>query len=1184
MDRSTNRTKRVEEAENLGLQSGSKMKTASVPSQGSPRRHPGPGTEMTLMTPRARPNHPQGRKRRWETTLGSPASSRSSLTPLRSLKVMAISSSPRGTNPAVTTPVPSPGIKVIKLPRRDFHCFICGIKVMGVWTLNRHFNLKHRLAKILYMCRICEKIETNCHSIACHIPKCKGSKSPVKGAKECDLCKASFNTTRGLSQHKRHRHPAKWNSKKIKERFTVKEGSRRVPAGHGNQESFLHKLNRAEVIQMRSPNPSTPERGATMPRNDTKTGTGSPGDGHGMKWGKQLRQEERRPVLSKDDKMEKMWHLVGELDCQDSTLVLEMINDIEYDGQTTDEVANEMIQAMGTKPKPPQKSQKSPDKGAKWQSMSSKRRRIEKVSRYKSCQNLYKSDRSTLAGQILDGKETMKCKIPIEVIYGTFRDRWEKGNEFISLGDFVSTTGSDDGDLWKPITPKEVMKVLNRRKENSAPGPDGINKTTLKKWDKDGSTMAREYTRWLIQGSVPETFKKCWTSLIPKSSNECELKDVSYWRPITIGSIILRLFDGIMTKRLSKFCPMNRRQRGFLEGANGCAENLMVLDKIIKRARAKRRPLAVVLVDFAKAFDTVSHDHILAVLRQRGIDNLAYDVIKDSYINCTTAICCGGTRSELIKMKVGVKQGDPLSPLLFNLAMDPLINKLEVSGRGLEWDGERIATLVFADDLVLVCGSMNDMFYQLRTLEEFCRLTGLKVQPKKCYGFTIARGMVNAEGPIILDGQPIQMVNPGQSVKYLGVQVGPDNGITAPDICSMLELWLTNVSEADLKPSQKIEILNTYTLPRVLYQAALGKVSRGVLGTMDRMVRKKVKSWLHLEQTVNNGLLYSRNKDGGLGIIRLDRMIPALRLKYIWKMCFSDDGWSRQVAKEMTKQPEWKTLWKQAGGKSDELPEVQENADGGDAEPTKLDLPDWRTEENMAWAKLKIQGAGVGMFKNDKISNTWIRNPEKVSFEQKHYLMGLTMRAGVTPARNGIPGGTGWRKDDCRRCNMKNESLAHILGQCGYMKRNIIRRHNKICEDLENEMMAHGWTVIKEPKLRDAGGHLKIPDMVGLKEGTALIIDVTIRYEMEEFPLETAAEEKINKYRPLGKVVKEMFAAKRVKIRGFPLGARGKWPSCNNPILEEIGLSDIRKRTFSKFMSRRVLLYSTDILRGFMSD
>ncbi|NWV44553.1 PO21 protein, partial [Grantiella picta] len=76
----------------------------------------------------------------------------------------------------------------------------------------------------------------------------------------------------------------------------------------------------------------------------------------------------------------------------------------------------------------------------------------------------------------------------------------------------------------------------------------------------------------------------------------------------------------------------------------------------------------------------------------------------------------------------GVKQGDPVSPVLFNLALNPLLCKLEHRGRGFHQAGLRIMAMAFADDLVLLSDSWEGMDSNIKILEAFCKLTGLKTE------------------------------------------------------------------------------------------------------------------------------------------------------------------------------------------------------------------------------------------------------------------------------------------------------------------------------------------------------------------------------------------------------------------------------------------------------------------------
>ena len=135
------------------------------------------------------------------------------------------------------------------------------------------------------------------------------------------------------------------------------------------------------------------------------------------------------------------------------------------------------------------------------------------------------------------------------------------------------------------------------------------------------------------------------------------LKDTSTWRPITIGSILLRVFSRKLSARLTKACTLNPKQR-----AAGCAANLKFLQTIIRSAKKNHKPLGVAFMDITKAFDTVSHHHILCGLQQREVDPHVISLVSNMYENIRTYITTKKTQTDHIQIQVGVKQGNPLLP------------------------------------------------------------------------------------------------------------------------------------------------------------------------------------------------------------------------------------------------------------------------------------------------------------------------------------------------------------------------------------------------------------------------------------------------------------------------------------------------------------------------------------------
>ncbi|NWU33170.1 PO21 protein, partial [Hylia prasina] len=132
-----------------------------------------------------------------------------------------------------------------------------------------------------------------------------------------------------------------------------------------------------------------------------------------------------------------------------------------------------------------------------------------------------------------------------------------------------------------------------------------------------------------------------------------------------------------------------------------------------------------------KALGTICHQHIITGLEQRGVHPHVIHPVSKMYKNITMYIDTKREKTDPIKILTGVKQGDTMSLVLFNLEFDPLLCKLETEGQGFQRGGLKITARAFADDLVLLSNSWDGMHSNIKILETFCELTGLHTQGEK---------------------------------------------------------------------------------------------------------------------------------------------------------------------------------------------------------------------------------------------------------------------------------------------------------------------------------------------------------------------------------------------------------------------------------------------------------------------
>ena len=134
---------------------------------------------------------------------------------------------------------------------------------------------------------------------------------------------------------------------------------------------------------------------------------------------------------------------------------------------------------------------------------------------------------------------------------------------------------------------------------------------------------------------------------------------------------------------------------------DGYRDNTVLLDALLQSRYQQFKSTFAAILDLARAFDSVEHSAIMRAAEAAGIPPLLIKYLKTLYASSTTVLSGTGWSSEPIKGTRGVKQGDPLSPVIFNLVIDRLIRSLPQEC-GSTYNGKTVCTMAFADDLVLL--------------------------------------------------------------------------------------------------------------------------------------------------------------------------------------------------------------------------------------------------------------------------------------------------------------------------------------------------------------------------------------------------------------------------------------------------------------------------------------------------
>jgi hypothetical protein len=253
-------------------------------------------------------------------------------------------------------------------------------------------------------------------------------------------------------------------------------------------------------------------------------------------------------------------------------------------------------------------------------------------------------------------------------------------------------------------------------------------------------------------------------------------EDPQNYRPIALENSSLKLLMNIINTRLMNWAEKNEvvpeYQNGF-RPKRGCIDNIFIINCLIELTinQPTNNALFAVFIDFKGAFNSVKHHKLWKHLNDNKISTKMILLLEKVYNTAKIRIGTQYGKTELIKLILGLLQGDPSSPLLFNVFTNDLEKFFKARGfRGIKIANDReILLLAYADDIVLFSKSPTDLKDKLRTLEDYCKHKDLIINTDKTK-IVIFKKRINKKlyQSFKLNGTTLEIVD---EYKYLGIKL-----------------------------------------------------------------------------------------------------------------------------------------------------------------------------------------------------------------------------------------------------------------------------------------------------------------------------------------------------------------------------------------------------------------------------
>ncbi|KAJ4757665.1 RNA-directed DNA polymerase (reverse transcriptase)-related family protein [Rhynchospora pubera] len=477
----------------------------------------------------------------------------------------------------------------------------------------------------------------------------------------------------------------------------------------------------------------------------------------------------------------------------------------------------------------------------------------------------------------------------------------------------------------------EIKRVLFSMGSDKAAGPDGITCRFLQKyWMVIGNDLVEQIRRIFHTEDVPSEWLKCNVVLIPKNN---EPESPSDYRPLSIGNVLYRLTMKIIAERLRPYMRkiISHEQTAFVKG-KCISDNIILVREILHSFRQQnfKQKAFLLKADITKAFDKLNWQFLQQAMQYLNMPGKITRILKNSYECAKVTIRVNGVGDGFIVPTQGVRQGCPMSPYVFIMAMEILTRVMtkamahgQIKGVKVAENGPRISHVIYADDLVLM-GDTNEQELRefVHIMVSFGNVSGLVINPvkskiwisKQCDDSAKARvqALLQAEAAV-------------ENEIYLGAYLKHPNSasLTGKMLLEKMGARLAGWKSSMLSHAGRLVLIKSVLASLPVYYMTTEQIPKKWLKEMTGLIARffwgKVGKSRYMTFIAWDKVCTPLEK-GGLGVRNLNTVGEALFLKLVWALLSDEDKLWVQLckAKYFHKEDSWgaglgsksSTLWR----------------------------------------------------------------------------------------------------------------------------------------------------------------------------------------------------------------------------------------------------------------------------------
>ena len=392
------------------------------------------------------------------------------------------------------------------------------------------------------------------------------------------------------------------------------------------------------------------------------------------------------------------------------------------------------------------------------------------------------------------------------------------------------------------ITEKELFEALKSMQNNKSPGNDGLSKEFYETfWEELKKTFMYAIQKSYNIKQLCVSQRQAVIKLVEKKGRDKRF--TKNWRPISLLNVDTKLISKVLAESLKNVLPdiISKNQTAYVNN-RFISERGRLINDLLEVCDTLNKKGYLVTIDIEKAFDSVNHVFLIAILEKFGFGKTFIEWIKILLMNQESCVINGGKTSQYFKLERGTRQGDPISAYLFIIVLEVIflniIQNSHIKGINL-FDKEFIYT-AHADDTTFFLQNKNPVKMLLEAFHAFPFFSGLKPNKSKCEIAGI--GLLKGVNVAFCGMECVNLEK--DTIKILGIHYSYNQALENDQnftdqiikIENVLKIWRSR----SLNLEGKITVFKSLALSKIIHLALVKTIPNTTVEELNRIV--------HMEQ------------------------------------------------------------------------------------------------------------------------------------------------------------------------------------------------------------------------------------------------------------------------------------------------------------------------------------------------